>query len=84
MASKRDLKRDLNKMVFDVVDECFSVQLYEAKKTEVTNKFIEDAADFLEAMLGKINAAKTKKDFAPIIEEIENKAEEWVDRLNSL
>lgn len=71
-------------MVFDVIDECFSIQLYDQKKTEKTEKFIEDAADFLEGTLGKINGAKTKKDFTPIIEEIEKKSEEWVDRLNSL
>ena len=41
MASKRNFKKDLNKMVFDVVEECFSVQLYNESKTEVTNKLIE-------------------------------------------
>jgi hypothetical protein len=84
MASKRDIKRDLNNMVFDVVEECFSIQLYDEKKTQETEQFIEDAADFLEQTLTKINAAKTKKDFGPIVEEIENKAETWVERLNSM
>ena len=44
MASKRNFKKDLNKMVFDVVEECFSVQLYNESKTEVTNKLIAEGS----------------------------------------
>ena len=84
MASKRDLKKEVNNMVFDVVEECFSLQLYDESKREVTDKFIEEAADYMEEILSKINAAKTKKDFAPLRAEIEKTGEDWVERLNKL
>ena len=32
MSSKRDIKKEVNNMVFDVVEECFSLQLYDASK----------------------------------------------------
>jgi hypothetical protein len=84
MASKRDLKKEVNNMVFDVVEECFSLQLYDESKREVTDKFIEEAADYMEEILSKINTAKTKKDFAPLRAEIEKTGEAWVERLNKL
>lgn len=84
MASKRDLKKEVNNMVFDVVEECFSLQLYDESKREVTDKFIEEAADYMEEILSKINKAKTKKDFAPLRAEIEKTGEDWVERLNKL
>ena len=51
MSSKRDIKKEVNNMVFDVVEECFSLQLYDASKKEATDKFIEEAADYMEEIL---------------------------------
>lgn len=84
MASKRDLKKRVNYMVFDVVEECFSLQLYDESKKEKTDLFIEEAADFLEEILHQINVASTKKEFGPINEKIELKSDEWIDKLNDL
>jgi len=52
MASKRKFKKDLNKMVFEVVEECFSVNELTSKiqKAKTTKDFpaikteVEDAA----------------------------------------
>lgn len=84
MASKRDLKKRVNYMVFDVVEECFSLQLYDESKKEKTDLFIEEAADFLEEIIHQINVACTKKEFGPIKEKIELKSDEWIDKLNDL
>jgi len=84
MASKRDVKKEVNNMVFDVVEECFSLQLYDDSKKEATDKFIEEAADYMEAILAKIHAAKTKKDFAPLRQDIVKTGEAWVERLNGM
>jgi len=84
MANVRDLKRNINGMIYDVVDECYSIQLYNTSKTEETDAFIDDAADFQEGIMSEIKKAKNKKDFKSIVEKVEKTQEEWVARLNKL
>ena len=59
MASKRNFKKDLNKMVFEVVEECFSVQLFNDSKTQVTKELIEEVINLRNNMTEKIHNAKT-------------------------
>ena len=61
MASRKYLKKALNNMVFDIVEECFTIQLFDENKAEKTNVIITEAADFQDAILAEINKAKTKK-----------------------
>jgi hypothetical protein len=84
MASRKYLKKALNNMVFDIVEECFTIQLFDENKAEKTNVIITEAADFQDAILAEINKAKTKKDFAPINSKIEESALEFITKLNSL
>jgi len=71
-------------MVFDIVEECFTIQLFDETKTEKTNVIINEAADFQDAVLAEISKAKTKQDFAPINTKIEESALEFINKLNSL
>jgi len=84
MASKRILKKGLNDMIIDIVEECFTLQLFDDKKTEATEKLIDEAADFQDNILSKINTAKNKADFKSVTAEIETKAVEFVEKLNAL
>ena len=84
MASKRILKRNVNDMIIDVVEECFSLQMYDEGKTEATNKLIDEAADFQDDILTKIHSAKNKADFKIVTASIEAKAIEFVEKLNAL
>jgi len=84
MASKRIFKRDLNNMVFDVVEECFSVQLYNESKTEVTNKLIDEVVDFRDNITAKIHTAKTKQEFKVIRAEVEEAAIDFIHKINEL
>lgn len=84
MASKRKFKRDLNYMVFDVVEECFSVQLYNDKKTEVTNKLIDEVIDFRNSMTAKVHKAKSKKEFTTLNTEVEDAAIDFIHKINDL
>jgi hypothetical protein len=84
MASKRYIKRNVNNLVFDVVEECFTMQLFNPELTEKADAIIDQAANFQDRMLEKINAAKTKADFRPIQEEIEKGAIEFIQQLNGL
>lgn len=84
MSSKRILKKNLNTMVFDVVEECYNAQLTDVKKTAAADKIIDEAADFQSAFLTKINTAKSKADFKGFRTEIETKAVSFVEKLNKL
>ncbi|HLW40065.1 MAG TPA: hypothetical protein VKX31_06720 [Brumimicrobium sp.] len=84
MATVRDLKKRINGMIYDVVDECYSVQLYDDSKQEKADKFIDEAADFQEEIMAEIKKAKNKKDFKAIEKKVEDIEEEWIGRLNKL
>lgn len=84
MASKRIFKKDLNRMIFDVVEECFSVQLYNESKTEASNKLIDEAVDFRNSMTEKIHASKTKQEFKALHAEVEDAAVDFIHKINGL
>jgi len=84
MASKRILKRNVNDMIIDVVEECFSLQMFDEKKTKATEKLIDEAADFQDGILSQIHAAKKKADFKSITTTIEAKAIDFVEKLNAI
>ena len=84
MANIRGLKKNINGMIYDVVDECYSVQLFNEAKTAESDSFIDDAADFQEEIMGQIKRAKNKKDFKSIEEKVQKTREEWTLRLNKM
>jgi len=71
-------------MVFDIVEECFTMQILDPAKTEKADKVIDEAANFQDQMLVKINLAKSKADFKPITGEIEEAAIGFIKKLNGL
>ncbi len=84
MASKRIFKKNLNKMVFDIVEECFSVQLYNESKAEVSDKLIDEAVEFRNNMTEKIHTAKTKQEFKALHAEVEDAAVDFIHKINGL
>lgn len=84
MGNKRSLKKGLNEMVFDVVDECYFIQIADSKKIEASEKLITEVADFQDGQLSKMNKAKGKAEFRAIYTEIETKSDYFVDALNTL
>jgi hypothetical protein len=84
MASRKVLKRNVNQMVFDVVDECFTIMEWDASKTDLAEALIDEVADFQDTVLEMIHLAKNKADFRPIREKVEKAAIEFVGKLNSL
>lgn len=71
-------------MVIDIVEECFTIQLIDQSKVEKADAVIDEAANFQDKMLTKINVAKSKADFRPITSEIEEAAIDFIKKLNSL
>lgn len=84
MASKRVIKKQLNALIVDVIDECFSIQLYNEAKTEVTDKLIEEVLVFGDNTLSQIHQAKSKKDYPAIKASMEEKADYFIGELNGL
>jgi 23S rRNA G2069 N7-methylase RlmK/C1962 C5-methylase RlmI len=84
MANKRLIKKQLNGMIIDVLDECFSIQLYNESKTEATDKLIEEALSFGDDVLSKIHAANSKKDYPAIRQMMEDKGVYFIEELNGL
>lgn len=84
MSSKKDFKKQLNYMVIDIIDECFSVQLYNPSKTEQTDALIDEVINFRNDMSSKIHAAKSKKDFGALRQEVETAAVDFVHKVNGI
>lgn len=84
MSSRRILKKNLNTMVFDIVEECYTASLLDDKKVDSANKIIDEAAEFQDSFLTKINSAKNKADFKGFSAEIEKEAISFVEKLNKL
>lgn len=84
MASKRLIKKNLNDMIFEVVEESFDIQYFDNSKKESTDALISEAVSYRNDMIEKINAAKTKKDFAPIVADLDDKVDYFINKLNEL
>ena len=74
MSNKRILKRNINEMVFDVVEECFHHQMLDESKAPATEKLITEAATFQDVILSRMHKAKGKAEFRAIVTEVEAKA----------
>lgn len=84
MANVRELKKEINDMIYDVVEECYSLQLFDDSKTKKTDAFIDEAADFQEEIMAEVKKATSKADYKKIREKVDKTAEEWVKKLNKL
>ncbi len=84
MASKRKFKKQLNKMIYDTVEECFVVQMHEPAKVDVTNELVKELVEFRNTMREKIKSAKSSKDFKPVHAEAQDKANALVEKVNAL
>ncbi len=84
MASKRIFKKELNNMFYDIVDECYSVQLFDESKAAASDKLIDEAIEFRNNMSEKINKANDKKAFKALHQEVEDAAVDFIHKINGL
>jgi uncharacterized protein YozE (UPF0346 family) len=84
MASKRIFKKNVNEMVFDIVEECFYLQLMDDSKTKKTEALIDETAEFQDDVLSRIYKSKSKKEFSEISVHVSEKAKYFVEKLNQL
>lgn len=84
MASKRDLKRQVRKVIFDVLNDCDYITMNDAKNADAADRLMDEAVDFHDQILPRISRAKTKAEFRDLIAEIQKTGESFIDRLNQI
>lgn len=84
MANKRTLKKNINAMVVDVIDECIYIQDNNPKKLEASEILINEVIQTYNELLSKINQAKGKADFVSIVQSYEEQSDQFIDKLNAL
>lgn len=91
MANKRNIKKDINSVLGNVLEECYSEMLNNpgVKENEI-NAIIDDAVDLADDLIARVNTAKTvpakerKAHFNKIAGELEDKAIDFIEKLNKL
>jgi hypothetical protein len=92
MANRRQIKREINYLLGDVLEECYSEMLNRPDKNEKEiDAIIDDAVDLADDLISRINNLKnikTRKDmkahFNNILIDLEDKTSGFIERLNKL
>ena len=92
MANRRDIKRNINNVLGDVIEECYSEMLNNPAKNEnEINAIIDDAADLANDLMFRVNNAQeitkgksVKTHFTKISEDLEDGAISFIEKLNKL
>ena len=88
MANVRNLKKDINYTLGDIIEECYVWELLnpkeDAKKSEA---IIDEAIDVFDELIAKVNdkAVKNKKaHFKGVKDELETKGRALIEKINKL
>ncbi len=84
MASKKILKKRVKGMVFEILNDCDYIIVNDGKNADKADKLIDEAVDFHDGVIAKINAANSKKEFNEIVASLNKAGEDFVNKLNSL
>jgi phosphoribosyl-ATP pyrophosphohydrolase len=89
MASVRNLKKDINYVLSDIIEECYVWQILQddAKKADKAEKIIDESIETFDALIEKVNAkdVKNKKaHFKAINKELEEKAKGLIVKIQKL
>ncbi len=88
MANVRDLKKDINYVLGDIIEAVYIWELTNPKKdTKTTEAIIDEAIATFDDLIAKVNEKKVenkKKHFNAINAELEEKGRSLIDRINAL
>ena len=88
MASVKNLKKDINYTLGDIIEECYVWELLHPKEdSKKSEAIIDEAIETFDALLAKVNAKdidNKKAHYKEISEELESKATALVDKVNAL
>jgi hypothetical protein len=88
MANKRDLKKDINYVMGDIIEAVYIWELTNpAKETKDSQAIIDDAIKGFDELIVKVNqrdVANAKQHFNAINLELETKGRALIDRINKM
>tara|TARA_B100000508_G_C11362008_1_gene229347 strand:+ start:83 stop:349 length:267 start_codon:yes stop_codon:yes gene_type:complete len=88
MASIKNLKKDINYVLGDIIEECYAWELLNPKAdSKATEAIINEAIDAFDTLIDKIHlkGIENKKTHFKAIElELEKKANELIEKVNKL
>lgn len=84
MASKKDLKKRVKGMVIEILNDCDYIIVNDGKNADKADKLIDEAVDFHDDAIAKINSAKSKKEFNELVSSLNKAGEDFVKKLNAL
>jgi hypothetical protein len=88
MASVRDLKRDINYVLGDIIEAVYIWELTNPEKdTKKSEKIIDEAIETFDDLIAKVNAKDVenrKSHFKAINQELEDRGRKLIDKINAL
>jgi hypothetical protein len=88
MANKRDLKKDINYVLGDIIEAVYVWELINPDKdTKKSEKIIDDAIVTFDVLITKVNdrnIGNKKQHFKAINAELEEKGRKLIDKINAL
>ncbi|OIQ23073.1 hypothetical protein [Lacinutrix sp. MedPE-SW] len=88
MANKRDLKKDINYVLGDIIEAVYVWEYTNpTKETKESEAIIDDAIETFDVLIAKVNAKDVenkKAHFKSINTELETKGRELIERINKL
>ncbi|GGE06298.1 hypothetical protein [Psychroflexus salis] len=87
MASIKNLKQDLNNAIGEIIEGSMLQQIVgDEKNNKKADELVDESIAFFDEMISEINkkTENRKKHLKGVNQKIDNKLEEFVDRLNKL
>ena len=89
MASVKNLKKDINNVLSDIIEECYVTQMMQEdpKKSDKAEAVIDEAIDTFDALIAKVNKSDVenkKAHFKAIGKELEEKATALLGKLQKI
>ena len=88
MANKRDLKKDINFVLGDIIEAVYVWELTNAEKpTKESNAIIDEAILIFDELIAKVNdrsVTDKKAHFKAINKELESRGKALIDKINKL
>ncbi|CAL2074922.1 hypothetical protein [Tenacibaculum sp. 190524A02b] len=88
MASVKNLKKDINYTLGDIIEECYVWELLNPKEdTSKSEAIIDEAINTFDSLLDKIhskNIENKKQHYRSVSKELESKAKELIEKVNNL
>lgn len=88
MASIRNLKKDINYVLGDIIEECYTWELLNPKAdTKASEAIIDEAIEAFDALIDMVNAKKVeskKVHYKKVEAELEATANKLIEKVNKL